>query len=342
MKIDKKPQEIGEKSAFLAKKTMKNAPSPWLKFGLFCLLLTQACGLHGQTAPGDVYLFCYFRGNGDGLHWARSDDGLNWAEVGGGRSFLTPVVGEGRLMRDPCVLRGPDGIFRLVWTTAWSGHTIGYASSPDLVHWSKQEAIPVMAREPNAENCWAPEVIFDPVHQDYLIFWATSIPGRFPETDDTGHVGTDHKQLNHRIYSTTTRDFATYTPTRLLYDGGFDVIDATMARSDGEWLLFVKNETERPVPAKNILLIRAQTPAGPFSAPSAPITGSYWAEGPTSIRIDGWWYVYFDEYRDKRFGVVRSRDLAHWEDLSDRLHLPEGIRHGTVIRVPRALADGLR
>ena len=199
-----------------------------------------------------------------------------------------------------------------------------------------------MSREPTAENSWAPEVIYDPIHHDYLIFWATSIPGRFPGTDATGHLGSDHKELNHRIYATTTRDFTAFTPTRLLYDGGFDVIDATMARNGEEWLLFVKNETERPAPAKNIVLLHAPTPEGPFSPPSPPITGAYWAEGPTSIQIDGAWYVYFDKYRDHRFGVVRSRDLVHWEDLSDRLHMPEGIRHGTVIRVPRALADGLR
>jgi len=48
------------------------------------------------------------------------------------RSFLAPT-GRGRkqLMRDPCLLRGPDGIFRLVWTTSWTGVTIGYASSKE-------------------------------------------------------------------------------------------------------------------------------------------------------------------------------------------------------------------
>lgn len=342
MKIDKKPLKTGKKPIFSAEFCMKSIFFPRSVIALFCFAFASCYSLYGQLSSRDVFLFSYFMGNGDGLHWARSEDGLNWAAVGGGKSFLTPIVGENKLMRDPCVLRGPDGIFRLVWTTSWSGQTIGYASSPDLLHWSEEKAIPVMAKEPKTENSWAPEVIFDPIHQDYLLFWASSIPGRFPETDATGHLGSDHKELNHRIYSTTTRDFVTFTPTRLLYDGGFDVIDATMARRGGEWLFFVKNETERPVPAKNILLIRAQTPEGPFSAPSAPITGAYWAEGPTSIAIDGWWYVYFDKYRDKKFGVVRSRDLVHWEDLSDRLHMPEGIRHGTVIRVPRALADQLR
>ena len=244
-------------------------------------------------------------------------------------------------MRDPCLLLGPDGIFRLVWTTSWWGHTIGYAHSRDLVRWEDQQAIPVMAGEPAAVNCWAPEVIYDPSQRHYLIYWATTIPGRFPATDESGRSTPDQRMLNHRIYSTTTEDFVAFAPTRLYYDGGFDAIDATVARNGGEWLLFVKNETERPKAEKNIRLVHAQTSDGPFSAPSDPITGNYWAEGPTSIQIDGWWYVYFDKYRDKKFGVVRSRDLVHWEDISDQLHMPAGIRHGTVLRVPRALADAL-
>jgi hypothetical protein len=307
------------------------------------LLFVQFCPLLAQSTPKEVYLFSYFMGNGeDGLHWARSDDGLNWSAVGGGKAFLAPTVGEMRLLRDPCVLRGPDGVFRMVWTTGWTGHTIGYASSADLVHWSAERAIPVMAQEPKAANCWAPEVVFDQKQGDYVIFWATSIPGRFADTDATGHMGSDHQPLNHRIYRTTTRDFVTFTPAQVLYDGGFDVIDATMARNGAEWLLFVKDETEYPKPAKHILLVRAASPLGPFSPPSAPITGAYWAEGPTSIRIDGSWYVYFDKYQLHQFGVIRSRDLIHWEDISAQLKMPAGIRHGTIIRVPRTLADNLR
>ncbi|HVK02594.1 MAG TPA: hypothetical protein VM490_03920, partial [Armatimonadaceae bacterium] len=108
------------------------------------------------------YLFSYFVGNGeDGLHLAWSADGYRWEPLNGGRSYLTPTVGESKLMRDPHLLRAPDGTFHLVWTTAWEGRTIGYASSKDLVNWSPQKAIPVMAHEPEARNCWAPETAYD-------------------------------------------------------------------------------------------------------------------------------------------------------------------------------------
>jgi len=307
----------------------------WLSFFLL-LWASRLCG------ADEVFLFSYFVGNGeDGLHLARSADGLNWTAVGGGRSFLTPEVGENKLMRDPCLLLGPDGVFRMVWTTSWFGQTIGYASSTDLRHWSEQQALAVMAHEPTTVNCWAPEVVYDAGRRDYLIYWASTVPGRFVDADERA-TPPGKPVRNHRIYSTTTTDFVHYTPTRLYYDPGFNVIDATLdADGAGGWMLFVKDETEQPKAAKSIHLVRAAAAEGPFSPPSPRIHGPYWAEGPTAIKIGGEWYVYFDRYREHRFGVVRSSDLERWEDLSDQLHMPPGIRHGTVLRVPRAIADAL-
>ena len=95
--------------------------------------------------PEKAFLFSYFVGNGeDGLHLAWSRDGYHWDRLNGGQSYLRPEVGESKLMRDPCLLRGPDGTFHLVWTTSWKGKTIGYAASRDLIHWSAQKAIPTL------------------------------------------------------------------------------------------------------------------------------------------------------------------------------------------------------
>jgi len=120
---------------------------------IFCLAFTPAgpC-LSAADLPETCYLFSYFIGNGeDGLHLLWSRDSLAWETLGGGKSYLKPEVGESRLMRDPCVIQGPDGTFRMVWTTSWNGKTIGYASSRDLINWSEQKAIPVMAHEPGTQ-----------------------------------------------------------------------------------------------------------------------------------------------------------------------------------------------
>lgn len=37
-------------------------------------------------------------------------------------------------MRDPSILRDPDGMFHPVWTVSWTDHAIGVAHSGDLIH----------------------------------------------------------------------------------------------------------------------------------------------------------------------------------------------------------------
>jgi hypothetical protein len=290
-----------------------------------------------------ILLFSYFIGNGeDGLHLAASSDGLKWTALHGGQPLLRPVVGENKLMRDPCLLLGPDGVFRLVWTTSWTGATIGYASSTDLQHWAEQRALPVMANEPTTANCWAPEIIHDPAAGHYLIFWSSTVPGRYPVPDETDRPDHSKPPRNHRLYSTTTTDFQSYTPARIHYEPGRNVIDETMVPDGPGWLMVVKDETEIPVAAKSLYLTRAPTPDGPWAAPSAPISPpGIWVEGPTAIKLGDWWHVYFDRYRDHQYGVIRSKDLVTWADLSDQLVMPKGIRHGTVLRVPRAIVEDL-
>ncbi|MFP4621933.1 MAG: hypothetical protein ACLFM7_11530 [Bacteroidales bacterium] len=135
-------------------------------------------------------MFSYFTGNGeDGLHLAYSHDGYQWKALNEGKSFLTPQVGNDKLMRDTCIIEGPEGKFHMVWTVSWEEKGIGYALSEDLVHWSDQKYILVMKHEPKAKNCWAPELFYDKETKQFLIVWATTIPGRFPETDNQSNEG---------------------------------------------------------------------------------------------------------------------------------------------------------
>ncbi|MFP5390809.1 MAG: glycoside hydrolase family 43 protein [Gammaproteobacteria bacterium] len=295
------------------------------------------------TAPPDAYLFAYFTKNGeDGLHLAISMDGYRWEKLGGGRSYLAPQVGNAKLMRDPCIVRGQDGVFHMVWTSGWNENNIGYAHSRDLVHWEGQKAIAVMAHEPGVLNAWAPEIVHDAARGEFLIFWSSTVPGRFAQT-----AGSSEEKYNHRIYAITTRDFARFTRTRLFYDPGFSVIDATFVTMGARRYLMVKDETRYP-PKKYLQLASAPDLQGPFGALSAPITPpGLWVEGPTALRVGRETIVYYDAYTAKHYGALRSRDGVHWEDVTARMHFPdEGtpvrMRHGTAIAIPGALAEQLR
>lgn len=275
-----------------------------------------------------VYMFSYFINNGqDGLHYAYSKDGLTWTSLKHDSSFLQPTVSTDKLMRDPCIIRGADNLFHMVWTVSWNDRGIGYSSSKDLVHWNEQQFIPVMEKEDSARNAWAPEITYDAANNEYMIYWATTIRGKYP-SDPGVEAG-----YNHRIYYTTTKDFKTFSPTKMLYDKGFNVIDATIVPDDKSFIMFLKDETPKPVPQKNIRIATSSKLTGDYSLPTAPITGNYWAEGPTAIKIGERWIVYFDKYRDRKYGAVSSIDLINWTDISDKISFPKGTRHGTVFTI---------
>jgi len=308
-----------------------------LPLAIICLA-SAACGTEPETAEDQCLLLSYFKGNGeDGLHLAHSRDGLKWTALKNGGSFLTPTVGKDKLMRDPSIVRGPDGSFHMVWTSSWTDRIIGYANSKDLIHWSEQRAIPVMMHEPTARNCWAPELFLDRDNNRYLIVWSTTIPGRF-----SGSEGTSESAYDHRIYYTETTDFEKFTPTRLFYDPGYNCIDAFLAKAEDKYLMFFKDETLKPTPRKVILLAAADKAEGPYTRPTKEISAEDWVEGPSAIQLDGDWIVYYDCYRKGRYGAVKSADLRNWTDITDQLDFPPGTRHGTVFRVDGEILEGVQ
>jgi hypothetical protein len=280
----------------------------------------------GQERKDSVYIFCYFKGNGeDGLHYAYSKDGLKYTSLNNDKSFLTPTVAKDKLMRDPCIIRGTDGEFHMVWTVSWNDKGIGYAHSSNLIHWSEQQFLPVMESFDSTRNTWAPEITYEPFSKKYMIYWASTIAGKFPNT-----VSSESK-YNHRMYYTITKDFKKFSRTKLLYDQHFNVIDATIKVLNKDYfLMFLKDETLLPQPEKNIRIARSNKLTKDYSPASPAITGKYWAEGPTVEKIGDKWVVLFDKYRDHTYGAVESNDLINWFDISDKISMPKGLRHGTI------------
>ena len=82
--------------------------------------LALALGAVAVAAPADLpetcYLYSYFYHHDEagGLRLAWSRDGYTFEALNGTRSYLKPAVGENKIMRDPCLLLGPDNR----WITA--------------------------------------------------------------------------------------------------------------------------------------------------------------------------------------------------------------------------------
>jgi len=319
---------------------------------IFLLLFVPIVSI-GQTK--EAYLYSYFINNGsDGLHLAYSQDGYNWKSLKNNKSFLTPSIGSDKLMRDPCIIYGPDKKFHMVYTVSWRERSIGYTYSTDLINWSKQLKIPVMMNEENALNCWAPDIFYDSISKKYVILWSTTIPGRFKETDNSGdsiHIHTPSRlegktdlilTYNHRLYYVTTKNFQDFSKTKLFFDQGFNVIDGSVNKSEKDYILFLKDETRYP-PQKNIRITSSKSLFNSFEPVSDPITGDYWAEGPSSIKIGDYWHVYFDKYMTtgNRMGAVKSKDLKNWIDISDQINFPENALHGSIFKVSQDILNNL-
>lgn len=303
-------------------------------------VLLFSCGGKQRTAEAEdaksVYLFSYFKGNGDGLHLAYSKDGMKWEALNNDSIYLKPEIGKDKLMRDPSIVQDEEGTFHMVWTSGWWDQGIGYASSKDLKTWSQQMNIPVMEKFEGTKNSWAPELFYDKKDTTFYIFWASTIPGVFPDLP----TSESEKGLNHRQYYVTTKDFKTFSDTKLFFEPGFSVIDGAILDKDGLHYLFIKNENSSPA-EKNIRIVSNDKPYGFPVTVSEPITGDYWAEGPAPLQVGEYVYVYFDKYRDHKYGAVRSKDMKVWEDVSDSIVFPVGVRHGTAFRVSEDILNNL-
>lgn len=89
--------------------------------------------------------------------------------------------------------------------------------SEDLVHWSEARAVTV-GRE-NAGSVWAPEAVYVPEKEAFLVFWAS-------------HINTpDGKGGKFQIDCAWTKDFVDFTAPEKFMEREKDVIDTTMIQA---------------------------------------------------------------------------------------------------------------
>ena len=279
----------------------------------------------------DIYVSTSFHEPAtEGLRFIYSYDGLRWDSIEG--VFLRPEVGRQKVMRDPSIVKGPDGTFHLVWTSSWRGDRgFGYSSSKDLIHWTPQRFIET-GMDTTTVNTWAPELFYDDVKRQYLIIWASCVPGKFPDYQE------DPKN-NHRLYYITTRDFKTFSKAQLFYDPDFSDIDATLVKRGKDDYVMVVKDNSRPM--RNIKVAFAKTPYGPWSAASEPFTEQF-TEGPSTAKVGDWWYIYYDSYRHKIYGAHRTKDFKTFQDQTGAVSFPVGHKHGTVFMADEQLVEGLK
>ena len=298
-----------------------------LRRSIKCVLAVLCCVLLAQSARANgAYLFAYFEEPGDqGIYLALSRDGYHWTAVNDGQPWVKPDK-PGELMRDVFLTRGPDNHFRMVWTWGWHGTSLGYADSPDLLHWSAQKQIPIMQDVAGTSNVWAPETYWDASRKQWLIVWSSNVGDPGP---------------GNRIYSALTPDFNTFSKPSVFFDPGYVVIDATIFHDRGDYYFIFKDQTPDPL-RYQISYATGPRVEGPWSNIHEPITES-WSEGPSAIRVGNQYIVYYDHYRFPRrqYEGVASKDWIHWKSIDDQISFPENCKHGSFLKITDKEAERL-
>ncbi|TWT85351.1 Glycosyl hydrolases family 43 [Posidoniimonas polymericola] len=299
------------------------------------------------AANGTGQVFAYFQGpwptgGHSGVYMSYSSDGLNFQPMNNGDPVYVPPEAWGPgsstntidedQTRDPSVLYGPDGYFHMVWTSGISTRSIGYAKSADLKTWTDEQLIDIWSPSTVVDHTWAPELFYDAANSQYQIIFASNLNGG-----------------DHKLYSITTSDFSSFStadPNNPYFYNGATIIDAMIAEdsANNRYLMAVKDEQNG---AKNIRLATAPTAQGPWTTDNPVIVGPGSAiegnvtEGPSLLKVDDTWLLYYDAYGAGYFGVAATSDAdpanaASWVNLTGDANLPDG-HHGTVFNAPNSV-----
>ena len=171
-------------------------------FVLFILLATP--NGFAKMNPSSVsekkmgaYLMVYFKDDTHCLYFALSKDGYSFTDVNNAKPIIAgDTIAEQKGIRDPYIMRGPDGMFYMALTdlhlfaqklgyrtTEWerdgkeygwgNNHGIVLLKSPDLIHWTHSvlrvdNAFPELA---NIGCAWAPELIYDEARDRIMMYF---------------------------------------------------------------------------------------------------------------------------------------------------------------------------
>jgi hypothetical protein len=258
-------------------------------------------------------LFTYFGGTGgETAKFALSADSRHFVELNGGNPISDLAPANGTSIRDPFLRRSPlDGRYYLVSTNGagFGGtDTILMWSSANLVDWSAQAVLPVMANfAEDMSRLWAPEWVFDEERQEYLVFWATHWK------EGRGHFGSecDNPELGRFTFcGAYTKDWDTFSDAFPLYDPackkawfapdayGDGGIDGDIARGpDGRYYLFYKDSRApnstgvgpmQQTSGTRVAWTANLSDPGAWSPPgNGALLGPWGTEGPELLRVNG-------------------------------------------------------
>lgn len=280
--------------------------------------------------PDTAYLFAYFLGNApeqEQLSYAISYDGYNFKALNNGKSVWKSSVGT-ECIRDPYIFKGEDGLYHLLATDmksslGWSSNrNIISAISTDLVHWFDETLIEIANKYPlmqGADRAWAPQAIYDPKRESYMIYFAARVPGR------------DNRTIMYYAYSKDLKKLDTEPQLLFAPKNGDDAIDSDIIYQNGKFYMYYKNETN-----KKLYLATSENANGPYNEIKQISADGLGVEGPNIYNIIGTneWIMMSDAYGDGYYVMQKTNDLTNFTDVNrNNYSFDFTPRHGYVIPI---------
>jgi hypothetical protein len=324
-----------------------------------CLALLTACTA-GPKIPTEAdmaaYLMVYHKDETHGLYMAVSPDGYRFTDVNGGNPVMAgdTIAGQ-RGIRDPHIMRGPDGAFYLAMTdlhiyarrdgyrdTQWerpqeefgwgNNRALVLMKSTDLIRWSRaniriDELSPELA---GIGSAWAPETIYDEQTGKLMLYFSM----RF---------GADTTNL-HYVYVNDDFNRIETLPERFYWAERPSAIDGDITKFGDRYYMFYASGGIRRGVSDRI--------NGGYD-----VTGEVYDSEEVSVEAPNvWkrigedrWVLMYDIFglRPNNFGFRETSDFENFTDLG---RFNEGVmratnfekpKHGAVTHLTRAEAENL-
>jgi hypothetical protein len=279
------------------------------------------------------YLFSYFKGNAvedEAICFAISRDGYNYMALNNNKPIIdSKTISSTGGVRDPHILRCEDGkTFYMVVTDmtsskGWdSNRAMVLMKSTDLVNWTSS-IINIQTKYKGQEELkrvWAPQTIFDPSANKYLIYWSMQYTG-----------GAD---IIYYAYANSDFTDLEGEPKQLFFPkNGKSCIDGDIIFKNGLFYMFYKTEGH----GNGIKL-----------AITDSLTSGRWIEQPgykqqTRDAVEGScvfklinqdkYILMYDVYGKGRYQFCESLDLDRFKVVDHNISMNFKPRHGTVIPV---------
>ncbi|KAK4453975.1 glycosyl hydrolase [Podospora aff. communis PSN243] len=315
----------------------------------------NAKGVMRRADANAGYLGVFFLGADPYVYFylSNGNNAVSMRALNRGQPIMRPTKGTGGV-RDPTIITGGGKEAGKKWYIIGTDLHIGKTSwdaaqrtgsrgifiweSTDLINWVNERL--VVVEDNTAGMVWAPEAIWDPAKEQYLVHWAS----KFYPTSDPRHTGSPS---NIRMRYAYTSDFKTFsTPQTYIDKAPTNIIDLTFLPLDDSgknWVRFMKDETKKTVFAE----VSSTGLFGTWTRPGgndAIIQSG--VEGP-AVYVDNLdpkrVHLLLDHYGGdgyRPYQTTNPGSNSGWA-ASGRNAWPANLRHGSVLPVNQTLYDAL-